>query len=69
MIYSKDRTQTEKNRIENSLVDELHFISLLEQLGTSGAKHRAAKRHIKAALRGDLYADDIVNSWMVCGSI
>jgi len=69
MIYSKELTETEKNQISNDLRNELYALDNKNQLGTLTRLDKAAQRHIKAALKGKLYADKICLSWMVKHSI
>jgi hypothetical protein len=70
MIYRDNNiSQVQKNRIKNDLNDELVEISYKEQLGTINSTDEASRRHIKAALKGKLYADLICKSYMVKNSM
>ncbi len=55
--------------IKAELQEELNYKRNRAELGLQTRLDRAAIRHIKAALRGELFADQICMSWMVCSII
>jgi len=64
-ILIKNKTAN-SNSIKNDLLEELNFRNNRIQLGIDTRKDHTVIRHIKAALKGKIYADQLCKTWMIC---